>query len=164
MYHYEANAILAKPISGLDDISIYNTYKMQFKDLTSKKFKPKINMDIQATKHIKAFLTEQQCKLQLVEPHNHRMNAVERAIQTFKDAFIAVLATTDSDCPLQLRDKIMPQVQDTLNLMQASQINPAISAYKALNEPYDWNRYPLAPLGCKAVVYKDGGTRGSWAL
>jgi hypothetical protein len=38
---------------------------------------------------------EQQCKLQLVEPHNHRMNAAERAIQTFKDAFIAALATTD---------------------------------------------------------------------
>jgi hypothetical protein len=32
--------------------------------------KPKINiMDNQATKHIKAFLTEQQCQLQLVKPH-----------------------------------------------------------------------------------------------
>jgi hypothetical protein len=60
-------------------------------------FKPKINiMDNQVTKHIK------QCKLQLVEPHNHRMNAAERAIQTFKDAFIAALATTDSKFPLQL--------------------------------------------------------------
>ncbi len=118
MYHYEANAILAKPISGLDNISIFNGYKMQFKDLTSKGFKPKINiMDNQVTKHMKAFLTEQQCKLQLVELHNRRMNAAERAIQTFKDAFIAALATTDSDFPLQLWDKITPQVQDTLNLM-----------------------------------------------
>jgi hypothetical protein len=41
MYHYEANAIFAKPISGLDDNSIFNTYKMQFEDLTSKGFKPK---------------------------------------------------------------------------------------------------------------------------
>ena len=32
-----------------------------------------------------------------------------------------------------------------------------------LNGPYDWNRYPLAPLGCKAVVYEDGNTRGLWA-
>jgi hypothetical protein len=133
IYHYEANAILAKPISALDNISIFNTYKMQFKDLTSKGFKPEIIIDNQVTKHIKAFLIEQQCKLQLVEPHNHRMNAEERAIQTFKDAFIAALATTNSDFPLQLWDKITPQVQDTLNLMQASWINPAISAYKALN-------------------------------
>ncbi len=58
--------------------------------------------------------------LQLVELHNHRMNAVERAVQTFKDAFIFVLATTHSDFPLQLWDKITLQVQYTLNLMQAS--------------------------------------------
>jgi hypothetical protein len=58
----------------------------------------------------------------------------------------------------------MPQVHDTLNLMQASRINSAISAYKALNGTYDWNQYPLTPLGCKAVIYKDVITRGSWAL
>ncbi len=103
MYHYEANAILAKPISGLNNINFFNAYNMQFKDLIRNGFKQKLNiMDNQATKHIKALLTEQQCKLQLIEPYNHRMNAVERAIQTFKDAFIAALATTDSDFPLQL--------------------------------------------------------------
>ncbi len=52
-------------------------------------------MDNQATKHIKKFLTEKGCDLQIVEPHNHRVNAAERVIQTFKDAFIAALATTD---------------------------------------------------------------------
>jgi hypothetical protein len=120
-------------------------------------------IDNQATKHIKTFLTGNKCKLQLVEPHNHRVNAAKRAIQTFKDAFIAALATTDSKFPLQLWDRLTPQVRDTLNLMQASRINPNILAYKALNGPYDWNKYPLAPLGCKAVIYKDGDNRGSWA-
>ncbi len=57
----------------------------------------------------------------------------------------------------------MPQAQDTLNIIRASQINPAISPYEALNGPYDWNQYPLTPLGCKAVVYGDGNTRGLWA-
>ncbi len=78
MYHYEANAILAKPISALDDISISNVYNMQFNDFTSNGLNPKINiMDNQAIKHIKAFLTEQQCKLQLIKLHSHRMNAAE---------------------------------------------------------------------------------------
>jgi hypothetical protein len=90
------------------------------------------------------------------------VNAVEHAIQTFKDAFIAMLATTDSDFPLQLWDWLTPQVQDMLNMMRASRINPVILAYEALNEPHNWNRYPLAPLGCKAVVYEDGDTRGLW--
>jgi hypothetical protein len=161
LYHYEANAILATPIDSLDNISIFNANKIKFIDLTSKGFKPKANiMDNQVTKQIKAFLTEQLCKLKLVEPHNHRMNAAKRAIHTFKDAFIAVLTTTDSGFPLQLWDKITPQVQDTLDLMRASRIHPAISPNKALNGLYDWNQYPLTLLGCKAVVYKDGNTRG----
>jgi hypothetical protein len=37
-------------------------------------------MDNQATKHIKTFLAKNDCKLQLVEPHNHRVNAAEQAI------------------------------------------------------------------------------------
>jgi len=164
LYHYESNIILATPLKGLDDVSIFNTYKTHFNDLTSKGFKPKLNvMDNQATKHIKQFLTKQDCRLQLVEPHNHRINAAEQAIQTFKNAVIATLATTDSEFPLQLWDKLTPQVQDMLNLMRASRINPTISTYEALNGPYNWNRYPLAPLGCKAVIYKSGNTRGSWA-
>ncbi len=164
LYHYESNAILGTPIAGLDDISIFEAYKKQFENLAAKGFKPKLNvMDNQAMKHIKKNLTKNECKLQLVELHNQRVNAAERAIQTFKDAFIAALATTDSKFPLQSWDHLTPQVQDTLNLMHASRINPAILAYEALNGPYDWNRYPLAPLGCKAVVYEDEDTRGSWA-
>jgi hypothetical protein len=72
---------LATPIAGLNKISIFDGYKKHFDELTAKGFKPRMNiMDNQATKHIKKFLTEQQFKLQLVKPHNHRMNVAERAI------------------------------------------------------------------------------------
>jgi hypothetical protein len=121
MYHYETNAILVKAIANVDDRSIFEAYKEIFETLEAKGYKPKMNvMDNQATKYIKKFLTEKECDLQLVEPHNHRVNAAEQAIQTFKDAFIAALATTDRDFPLQLWDKLAPQVQDTLNLLRAS--------------------------------------------
>jgi hypothetical protein len=163
--HYESNSIMAIPIAGLDDVSIFNAYKQQFKLLTSKGFKPKLNIMVdQATKHINTFLTKNDCKLQLVEPHNHLVNAAERAIQTFKDVFIAVLSTTDSNFPLQLWDQLTPQIQDTLNLLRALRINPTKLVYEILNRPYGWNWYPLAPLGCKAIVYEDGNTCGSWAL
>ena len=163
-YHYESNSILATPIVGLDDKSIFKAYKTRFRELEVKGFKPKLNfMDNQLTKHIKQFLTKNECRLQLVEPHNHHVNAAERVIQTFKDAFIAALAMTDSNFPLQLWDKITPQVQDMLNMMRPSRVDPTKSEYEILNGPYNWNRYPLAPLGCKAVIYEDGDTRGSWA-
>jgi hypothetical protein len=165
LYHYESNAILGTPIAGIDNISIFEVYKKQFKNLVDKGFKPKLNvLDNQAMKHIKKILNENECKLQLVEPHNHRVNAAERAIQTFKDAFIPALATTDSNFPLQQWDWLMRQVQDMLNMMRTSRIDPpAVSAHEALNGPYNWNRYPLTPLGCKAIVCEDGDTQGSWA-
>ncbi len=155
MYHYETNAIFATLIANLDDKSIFEAHKAHFEMLEAKGYKPRVNvMDNQATKYIKQFLTKKECKLQLVKPHNNCMNAAKRAIQMFKDAFIATLATTDTNFPLQVWDRLAPQVQDTLNLLRASHVNLLISAYKALNGPYDWGRYPLAPHGCKAIIYK----------
>ncbi len=140
LYHYESNANLATPITGLNDVSIFKAYKTYFDILTKKGFKPKLNiMDNQATKHIKKFLTENDCKLQVVEPHNHRVNAAKRTIQTFKAAFIAALATTDSDFPLQLWDHLTPQVKASLNMLRASRIDPTKLASEILNGAYDWN-------------------------
>jgi hypothetical protein len=103
VYHYESNAILALPIPSLNDDTIFAAYKTQFEFLESKGHKIKLNvMDNQCTRQIKKNLTLKDCDLMLVEPHNHRVNAAERAIQTFKDHFISALATTDSEFPLQL--------------------------------------------------------------
>ncbi len=135
LYHYKSNCILADPIEALDDKTVFEAYKKQFDELTKKGFMPKLNvMDNQGTKYIKQFLDKNKCKLQLVEPHNLCVNAAERAIQTFKDA---TLATTDSNFPIQLWDRLTPQVQNTLNMLRASHVNQAILAYKALNGPYD---------------------------
>jgi hypothetical protein len=98
----------------------------------------------------------------LIEPHNHRLNAAEHAIQTFKAYFISALATTDSKFHLQLWGQLTPQVESTLNMLCPSHINPNISAYKAVHGPYNWNYFPLAPPGCKTVVYKSLKTQGSW--
>ena len=81
----------------------------------------------------------------------------------FKDTFIAALATTNKDFPLQLWDKLVPQVQDTPDLLRTSRKNPEQSAYAALIGPYDWNWYPLAPPGCKTIIYEAPAVRGSWA-
>jgi hypothetical protein len=119
-------------------------------------------MKNQATKHIGQVLHKEECKLQLVELHNHRVSAVECAIQTFKDVFSAALVITNRDFPLQLWDKLRPQLINTLNMLRTSHVDPTKSAYKILHGPYDWNCYPLEPLGYKAFVYVDGNTRGSW--
>jgi hypothetical protein len=120
-------------------------------------------MDNQATKAIKSYLTPQQCRIQLVEPGNHWVNAAERAIQMFKNRFICALGTTDIDFPIQLWDKLASQVQDSINLLRRSWINPNISAYETLKGLYNWNCIPFAPLGTNAIIYTDADTRASWA-
>jgi hypothetical protein len=40
LYHYKANCILASPIAGLDDKSIFEANKTRFRELEAKGFKP----------------------------------------------------------------------------------------------------------------------------
>jgi hypothetical protein len=164
MYHYKTNAILITPIMGLDSECILEAYRSNFKYLVSKGLKPKVNvMDNQATKTIKAYLTPQQVMLQLVEPHNCWINATEQAIQTSKNRFIGTLGTTDSKFPIQLWDKLAPQVQDCINLFRRSCITPDKPAYETLEGPYNIKRYLLVPLGTRAIIYKDLDKQASWA-
>ena len=169
MYHHGTNAIFAMPIPGLDSNSILVAYKKNFEYLVSKGYKPKINiMDNQATKAINSYLTPQECKLQLVKPGNHCVNAAKRAIQTLKNRFIGALGTTNVNFPIHLWDKMAPQVQDAINLVCRLRISPNKSAYEALEGPYDWNRYPLGHLQGCGMVRIVGPTRprcvASWTL
>ena len=117
MYHYETNAILATPIPGLTSDHILTAYKKNFEYLVLKGFTPKLNvMENQATKVVKAYLLPRDVTLQLVEPHNHRVNAAERAIQTFKNRFVSALGTTNADFSIQLWDKLTPQVYKTRSI------------------------------------------------
>eukprot|EP00804_Cyclotella_cryptica_P014650 CCRYP_012669-RA/>CCRYP_012669-RA protein AED:0.66 eAED:0.28 QI:0/0/0/0.66/0/0.33/3/0/1062 len=119
--------------------------------------------DNQAAQSIKRYLTKEQTKWQFVEPNNHRVNAAERAIQTYKNHFISGLCTTDKDWPLQLWDTLTQQALITLNLLRTSQIDPTKSAYHQLHgHRYDWNAHPLAPPGTKAIIYESPNTRTSW--
>jgi hypothetical protein len=86
MHHYISTAILAKPITNLNGHSIFNAYRDLSESMERKGYKPQMNvMDNQATKYINRFFTEKECDLQVVEPHNRRVNAAKRAIKTFKD-------------------------------------------------------------------------------
>jgi hypothetical protein len=63
MYRYKTNTIMGMPIASLDAVSIFNAYKLNFNELTWKGYKPRLNViDNQATKHIKKFLTKEECK------------------------------------------------------------------------------------------------------
>ena len=107
--------------------------------------------------------TKNEMDIQLVEAHNHRFNADEQAIATFKDHFIAGLGTIDKNCPIQLWDEFIEQAQDTLNMLHTSQHDNSLSAYDDLEGPFDFNKTPIAPLGTKALIYDNPKVRNTFA-
>ena len=58
---------------------------------------PKIHyLDNECPKVLQQFMTEKEERFQLVPPHLHRRILAERAIQTFKNHFIAGLASVNT--------------------------------------------------------------------
>ena len=100
---------------------------------------------------------------QLVLPNLHRQNSVERAIQTFKNHFVAGLASVNKNFPFHLWCSLLPHCPLTLNLLRPSRINPKLSAYAQLHGAFDFNRTPLAPTGTKTIIHDKPARRGSWA-
>jgi hypothetical protein len=117
-------------------------------------YHPALNvMDNECSATVKKYIRSEKINIQLVLPHNHRVNAAERAVTTFKEHFIAALATVDMHCPLQLWVKFLPQVELTLNMLRFSHRNPNKSANQEVYGSFDFNKTPLAPLGTKALTY-----------
>ena len=100
VYDWTTNAILVRAMKGASDNEMIKAFKDVITYLTNRGYKPKINiLDNVASKTIKTYLQKEKIQLQLVEPHNHRVNAAERAMQTFKNHLISGLCTTDKDFP-----------------------------------------------------------------
>ena len=59
-------------------------------------------MDNEISNDLKQTMTKAGADYQLVPPHIHRANKVERAIQTFENRFKARLAITDPDFPIHM--------------------------------------------------------------
>jgi hypothetical protein len=128
-------------------------------------YHPALNvMDNECSAAVEKYIRAEKINIQLVPPHNHRVNTAEWAITTFKEHFIAALATVDMHCPLQLWDKFLPQVKLTLNMLRFSRRNPNKSANQEVYGSFEFNKTSLAPLGTKSLIYNDPASRASWAL
>ena len=112
---------------------------------------------------MKAAFFQEDIKYQLVPPGNHRANAAERAIQTFKSHFISGLAGLDPKFPLGKWDRLLEQATLTLNLLRSTRLNPHLSAYTFLFGEFDFNKTPLVPPGTKVLAHVKPDNRRSWS-
>jgi hypothetical protein len=57
---------------------------------------------------------------------------------------------------------MIPQIVLVTNLMRPSRINPLLLAYTQLHGEFDFNRTPIAPIGCEVIVHDRRNERSSW--
>ena len=92
-----------------------------FKDvytyLMDKQLAPKLHvLDNECSKAVQTYVKRRNTIIQLVEPHNHQVNAAETSVKAAKYPLLAALATVNPQCPTQLWDKFLPRVELSLNL------------------------------------------------
>ncbi len=154
-YNVHANYIKAEPMRIHADSSMIQANRLLWAQ-TTQNCKEKPSMHILDNEALMAFKAEikKNCNLQLVPPDTHRRNLAERAIQTFKSHFIAILAGVDPSFPMNLWDRLIPQAVLTLNLLQQSHEMPTVLVYQFFNETFDYNKMPLAPIGCAVQMHE----------
>ena len=97
-----------------------------------------------------------------VPPHNHRANAAERAIQTFKSHFISGLSGLDPKFPIKQWDRLIQQANFTLNLLHSARLNLKLSAHAFVHGNFDFTSTPLAPPGTKLIAHTKVTQRSTW--
>jgi hypothetical protein len=124
-YIYDLYAIFVCAMPSKTDGAMIAAFTDILANLNARRYAPTLDvMDNKCSKAIEAHIQSSHMDIHLIPPHNHRVNTAERAIATFKERFISALTTVDRNCPLQLWDDFLPQVELTLNLLQFSQRDP----------------------------------------
>ena len=87
------------------------------------------HLDNEVSKDLITFIKAKHLDYQLSSPNEDRLNPAERAVQTFRNHFIAILNGCDAAFPKYLRCSLIPQTIQTLNMLRKSWINPKLSAH-----------------------------------
>jgi hypothetical protein len=166
MVDIDSSAILVEPIKNRTDPELTRAYSTLITRLHRAGVVPRKHvLDNEISQAMKTLITDTyKMTYELVPPGCHRRNAAEVAIRNFKSHFLSILAGVADDFPMKLWDKLLPQAEITINLLRQSNATPTVSAYAHLNGPFDYNKMPLAPMGCQVQVHEKSDARGTWAF
>ena len=125
-----------------------------------------VRLDNETSTDLEKFLLDELKvkNFQYFPTRNHRANRAERCIRTWKNHFIATLATASPIFPISYWNKLIPLAELTLNCLLPWQPNPSISAYHGLTGAlFDFRAHPIAPAGTAILIHEAPEVRGTWA-
>ena len=164
MVGIDSNAILVDPLKNCMDAEPIKSYRDMMLRLKRVFIVPRKHiLDNEVSTAMKTIIRDEyKIKTELVPPGCHPRNAAEVAIRNFKAHFLSVLAGTAEGFPPSLWDRLLPQAEVTVNLLRQSNTAPHVSAYAHLSGLFDYNKMPLAPMGCEVQVHDKKDKRGTW--
>jgi len=137
--HTQSNAILVQAFRSKHDSHRIQAYNDLYTRLANQNQAPREHiLDNEASAAFLREITKNNCTYQLVPPHVHRRNKAERAIRTFKDHFLTILAGTSPTFPANRWDLLLPQAELTLNLLRPSH-DTTTSAWESLFGTYNFD-------------------------
>eukprot|EP00804_Cyclotella_cryptica_P007584 CCRYP_010663-RA/>CCRYP_010663-RA protein AED:0.17 eAED:0.17 QI:0/0/0/1/1/1/2/0/834 len=164
LYHVESNSIWAKPTKNKTEGELILALNHALQRMKACGIQPTRQvLDNEISTAYKLAITASGMTYQRVPPDNHRRNIAEKAIQTWKDHFIAVISGTDTKFPLHLWCQLLPQMERQLCLLRQSNAYPHISSHTHLYGNHDYNAHPFVPLGMEALLHDKPHSRKSFA-
>ena len=119
LYDYDSNLIVARAMKLNKGAAITEAYEWIYTELIEAGINPILQyLDNETSKELIALIKKKNLKYQLAAPHDHRLNPAERAVSTFKNHCIAILAECDERFPKYLLCQFVPQSVITLNMLQ----------------------------------------------
>ena len=110
MFETIGNNILVEGMQNRTSGEMVRAYRLLIDRLKGKGIVPTMHvLDNECLAECREKIKENKMKYQLVPSHDHRRNVAEKAIQTFKDHFVAVLCGTDNNFPMQLWCQLLRQ-------------------------------------------------------
>ncbi len=160
----DSDAILVEAMKNCSSGEMIWVYQKLIDCLHAARIVPKHHiLDNECSDEFKKTIKCNKMTYQLIPPHNHHRNPAKKAIQTFKDHFVAILCGADKEFPLNLWDLLLPQAKNMLNMLCPSWMTPTVSAYTHLWGQHDYNSNLFALLGCKVKAHLVPGIREMWA-
>jgi hypothetical protein len=161
--HIDANYIFCETMKNRTEGEMINAYqKMVDRMLLSGLGLKHHRLDNECSKNFKKCIRQNNMTHKLVPPDCHRRNMAERAIQTFKNHFVAILSGVDDRFPLSLWCYLVRPAELTVNLLRQSNVAPKIPAYAHVHGQHDYMKRPFAPLGCSVMAHVKPKNRRTW--
>jgi hypothetical protein len=163
LYSEGGNFIKVVPMADRTKQSYLKAHRVALEYYSSRGYTPTFQrLDNETSLEFEQHLHKHKIQVDLVPPHQHRRNKAERAIRTFKNHFISLLAGVDPSFPMCAWNELLEHAEITVNLLRVCPAHPRMSAWEGLNGPYDYDAHPLAPPGTAVTIFETPEQRKSW--